>query len=132
MLVVDASVLVPALVDRDGDGERARALLRSDRLWLPDLAYLEVISVLRRLTRAGSLDPQRGREAVQDIGRMPVSVVPHHAVLERVWVLRDSVSPYDAAYVAVAELAGATLFTADARLARAHGPECPIVLVVGD
>ncbi|NNG37008.1 PIN domain-containing protein [Nakamurella aerolata] len=53
MLVVDASVLVPALVDRDGDGERARALLRSDRLWLPNLAYLEVISVLRRLTRAG-------------------------------------------------------------------------------
>jgi predicted nucleic acid-binding protein len=45
-------------------------------------------------------------------------------VAERAWELRGSLTAYDAAYVAVAELVGAPLLTLDARLSRAPGPRC--------
>jgi predicted nucleic acid-binding protein len=46
VLVVDASVLVVALADDGPDGDQARARLRGERLVLPELADLEIVSVL--------------------------------------------------------------------------------------
>ena len=43
--------------------------------------------------------------------------------------MRDNVSAYDAAYVALAELLGASLVTADARLARSRGHSARVELV---
>ena len=57
--------------------------------------------------------------------------VPIVGMLERVWELRENLSGYDAAYVAVAETLDTSLLTADARLARAPGPMCPITVVRG-
>lgn len=45
----------------------------------------------------------------------------------RVWELRDDLTAYDAAYVALAELLDAPLVTLDSRMARAAGPRCRIV-----
>jgi len=42
-------------------------------------------------------------------------------MLPRIWELRDNVSAYDAAYIALAEMLEATLVTRDAQLARAPG-----------
>jgi predicted nucleic acid-binding protein len=50
-------------------------------------------------------------------------------MLDRIWELRDDLSAYDATYVAVAEAFDAPLLTADARLARAPGPTCPVTVV---
>lgn len=50
-------------------------------------------------------------------------------MLDRIWELRDNLSAYDATYVAVAEALDAPLLTADARLARAPGPTCPVTVV---
>ena len=50
-------------------------------------------------------------------------------LLDRAWELRESLSAYDASYVALAELLGCNLLTADARLSRAPGVRCPITLV---
>jgi len=47
-------------------------------------------------------------------------------LLARCWELRDDVTFYAAVYVALAEALDLTLLTADARLARASGPRCPI------
>ena len=40
------------------------------------------------------------------------------------WELRDNLTPYDAAYVALAELTGATLVTGDERITAAPGIRC--------
>ena len=48
------------------------------------------------------------------------------ALLARCWELRDNITPYDAAYVVLAEALETTLLTADARLARASGPRCAV------
>ena len=55
-----------------------------------------------------------------------------HSRLDRVWELRDNLSAYDASYVALAELLGCALITADGRLGRAPGVRCPITIVPGD
>lgn len=129
MLVVDASVLVVALADDGADGDHARTRLRGEKLILPELADLEVISVLRRQLRTGAIDPRRAGLALQDLAALPASRAPHRPLLARCWELRDNLTVYDAAYVALAEAAQATLLTGDQRLARATGPRCPIEIL---
>jgi len=48
-----------------------------------------------------------------------------------VWQLRGNLTAYDAVYVALAEVLGATLVTTDRRLARAPGNAAVIDLVGG-
>jgi predicted nucleic acid-binding protein len=63
---------------------------------------------------------------------MPLQRIPHTALIRRVWELRDNVTPYDAAYVALAEVLGATLLTADIRLSRAPGIQCQVETLLPD
>lgn len=126
VIVVDASVLVPALADDGPDGDRARDRLRQDALAAPELVDLEVESVLRRTLDMGALDLRRARLALDDLVALPMSRAPHTPLLARCWELRDNLTTYDAAYVALAEALDTVLITADARIAGAPGPDCPI------
>ena len=129
MIVVDASVLATALADDSGDGDRARARLRGEQLAAPDLLDLEVASVLRGQMRAGELDARRADLALTDLDALPVQRASHRPLLRRCWQLRDNLTIYDAAYVALAEALGVDLLTADRRLANAPGPDCRIELL---
>jgi predicted nucleic acid-binding protein len=82
--------------------------------------------VLRRQLAAGALDARRAGLALDDLAALPARRAPHRPLLARCWELRDNLTIYDAAYVALAEAMHATLLTADRRLARAPGPRCPI------
>jgi len=126
VLVVDASVLATALADDGADGDTARGRLRGQDLAAPELIDLEVVSVLRRQLSVGKLDTRRARLALDDLLELPVQRVSHHALLRRCWELRDNLSVYDAAYVALAETLGTPLVTADARLAKAPGIKCAV------
>ena len=126
MIVADASVLVVALADDGPDGDQARSRLRGERLTVPELADLEVASVLRRQMKAGALDARRARLALDDLAALPARRAPHRPLLPRCWELRNNLTIYDAAYVALAEVMNTTLLTGDRKLARAPGPQCPI------
>lgn len=126
MIVADASVLVVALADDGPDGDQARARLRGEQLAIPELADLEVASVLRRQMKAGTLDARRARLALEDLAALRARRAPHRPLLPRCWELRDNLTIYDAAYVALAEAMNITLLTGDQKLARAPGPRCPI------
>jgi predicted nucleic acid-binding protein len=129
VIVADASVLAVALADDGPDGDQARARLRGEHLALPELADLEVTSVLRRQLRAGALNIRRAGQALDDLAVLPAQRAPHRPLLPRCWELRDNLTIYDAAYVALAEAMDATLLTGDRRLARAPGPQCPIEIL---
>lgn len=131
MIVVDASVLAPALADDGADGATARARLRGETLVLPALADLEVVSVLRRAARGGGLDDRRLGQALHDLKALPAQRVVSTGMLERIWALRENLTAYDAAYVALAEALGVLLLTADGRLAAAPGPVCPVEVLAG-
>jgi predicted nucleic acid-binding protein len=132
VIVVDAGVLVTALADDGPDGDLCRSRLVGQPLAAPHLIDLEVGSVLRRLARTGDVPERRARLALTDLGDLPVERAPAVPLLPRCWELRDNLTFYDAAYVALAELLDVALLTADARLARASGPRCTIqVLTTG-
>ena len=124
MIVVDASVLVVGLVDDGPDGDVVRGRMRGESLAAPQLLDLEVISVLRRRAQAGSLDQRRAGQALSDLIAVPVQRWPHRPLIERCWELRENLTAYDAAYVALAEMLDATLLTGDARVSRAPGKQC--------
>lgn len=129
MLVVDASVLVVALGDDGAAGMLARNRLAGERLAAPELIDLEVVSVLRRQVASGRFPPARARQAIADLRVMPLLRSPHAPLLERCWELRENVTVYDAAYVALAEVLDAVLLTADQRLISAPGPRCTRELI---
>src|SRR5439155_1478000 len=84
------------------------------RLHAPHLVDLEVAQVLRRYTASGEMDAQRGLQALEDLGDLPLVRYPHDLFLSRIWDLRDNLTAYDAAYVALAEALAAPLVTRDA------------------
>ena len=129
MIVVDASVLAPALAEDGPSGDLARARLRGEELAAPELVDLEVAAVLRRFLTRGLVDGRRAQLALGDLVAMPLQRAAHLDLLPRVWALRDNLTPYDAAYVALAEQLDVPLLTADARLAGAPAPTCPIELL---
>jgi predicted nucleic acid-binding protein len=61
-----------------------------------------------------------------DLIDLDLERIGHSRLLARIWELQENLTPYDAAYVALAEAIGATLVTADKRLSRAPGPRCTI------
>lgn len=126
MIVVDASVLAPALADDGADGDRARLRLRGEQLVAPELVDLEVLSTLRRAARSGRLDERRSGQALDDLAALPLRRVPHLPLLARAWELRDNLTAYDAAYVALAESLRALLLTADGGIEKASGVRCDV------
>ncbi|MGI8983721.1 MAG: type II toxin-antitoxin system VapC family toxin [Acidimicrobiales bacterium] len=127
--VIDASVLVDALVNGGPSGAAARAELgRQSALVVPDIFKAEVASALRGLLQRGELSPTRARLAIERLRSAAVNPYPFEPFLDRVWELRENLTTYDAWYVALAEALGTELVTADARLAAAPGPRCVVRL----
>ena len=127
MIVVDASILANALADDQDDGDAARRELRAaGEVTAPDLVDVETISVLRKRWLRHALTEQRFGTAVAHLQRLDLERVPTLRLGWRAFELRANVSPYDACYVALAELVGCELITADGRLATATGPRCAI------
>ena len=118
-VVVDASIVVELL--RGGDMAQRLASLLFDGgtvLHAPELLDIEVTQVVRRLERDGTITTDRGASAVRLLQELPIHRHGHAPLLGRLWTLRHRCSAYDAAYVALTEGVGATLWTLDARLAK--------------
>jgi predicted nucleic acid-binding protein len=129
VIVTDASVLAPSLVDDGPNGDAARARLGDEELVAPELIDLETASMIRRWHRIGRLSARRAAMALMDLVELPLERAAHRPLLSRCWQLRESVSLYEAAYVALAEALDVVLVTADARLARAPGIRCRVDLM---
>lgn len=125
MIVADASVAVLALL-ADGD---ARRILGAEAVAVPHLVDAEVANALRGQVGRGALDEPAARRALDRWSRLGLERVPVVGLLGRVWELRENFSAYDATYVALAEVIGCPLVTADARLAGAPGLRCAVTVV---
>ena len=130
MIVADASIVANALGDDGADGAAARSALRTERdLAAPDLVDVETASVLRRRWLNGDLTARRFRAAIADLADLAIVRHPTLPFMPRAYELRSNVTPYDAAYIGLAEALGCDLVTADARLAAAPGPRCQIRII---
>ena len=67
--------------------------------------------------------------ALDDLCALDLERYPHEPMLDRIWQLRENVTAYDAAYIALAEALGAPLLTFDAQLAGAPGHTAQVELL---
>ncbi len=128
LVVVDASVMVAALVDGGPDGRWAEAILTSAPLAAPHLMPVEVANILRRASRAGEISADVAALAHADLANLRVDLFPYFPFADRVWQLRSNLTAYDAWYVALAERLDGSVATLDERLSRAPGPKCRFLL----
>ena len=126
-IVCDASALVAMLVDGGSDGEWATSVLSGADLLAPHLVLFEAANVLRRLAAAGLVSADQAAQGHIDLVDLQMELWPYELLAARSWQLRDNLSIYDASYVAVAELSGATLATLDGRIGRAPGLRCEVL-----
>jgi predicted nucleic acid-binding protein len=126
--VLDASVAVTALT---APGSAAADLLSGDDavFQVPSVFDAEVLSALRGLVRGGKFAGAAAAELVADLLVLPVDRWHMAPLLPRMWELRENLTPYDAAYVALAELTGSVLITGDKRITASPGARCDIQVI---
>lgn len=119
-IVVDASVLVE-VVARTERASRLESAVAGSDLLAPDLVDAEVLSVIRRWLRHGHIDLREADRAVTNLRRAPVHRMTTTPLIGAMWTARANLTPYDAAYAALARRVRCPLLTLDAAMARAPG-----------
>ena len=130
MIVVDASALLEVLLNTPASVRIAdRLFAPGETLHAPHLIDLEIAQVLRRYALGGQLEATRGLQALEDLAAFPLRRYQHDLFLARIWELRDNVTAYDTAYIALAEALPAPLLTRDSSLASAPAHRARIELI---
>ena len=130
MIVVDASLLVEVLLVTPVGGAAMELLFSARRpLCAPHLLDVEVAQVMRRYERTGDISAGRGSAALRDLADFPVARYPHELLLPRIWATRHNLTAYDAAYVTLAGVLEATLWTCDRKLAGAPALPAAVRLI---
>lgn len=123
-VVADATVIVAALADAGKVGAWAQRSLVGVTLAAPHVMPVEAGSALRRHVSDGRLSVESATLAHGSLAAMSFEYFAYEPFATRIWQLRDTVSPYDAWYVALAEILDVPMLTLDLRLTRASGPRC--------
>lgn len=122
----DASALVALLLDDGPDGRWVTKALTGADLMAPSLVGFEAANIIRRHDLAGLVSRDQAAQAHADLLDLAIEHWPYEVLAGRAWELRENLSVYDAGYVALAELAEATLVTLDRGIEGAPGPRCSI------
>lgn len=127
-VVVDASVLVAALVDSGREGRWAESVVTSEVVASPELVMVETTSVLRRLELIKEITSMQATTAHRNLLRLDFELFPFNPFAQRIWDLRKNLTSYDAWYVALAEGLDYPLATLDRKLRVATGPMCSFMM----
>lgn len=127
MIVADASAIVEVLLAMPRAGEVRAALARHPELHVPEHFDVEALSGLRRYAIRGELTELRAAEALaalRDLRRLTYPVI---RLADEIWGLREALTAYDAAYLALARRLDVGLVTLDGGLAAAAAREGRLV-----
>jgi predicted nucleic acid-binding protein len=124
VFVIDCSAAIDALLE-PRDTRLVERLSHARELHAPHLLDVEMLHALRRLVATGKLTAERAEYVREDFAALRIRRYAHHPFADRIWALRDNLTAYDAAFVALAEALAVPIVTCDARLATApvHGAE---------
>jgi predicted nucleic acid-binding protein len=126
MIVADASVILAWLLRLGSIPVPA-----DQHIHVPHLIDAEIANAVRGHVRRGELDEHSGWEILHALRWLGITRHGTFAMLDRVWELRNNLSAYDAANVALAEALRCPLVTGDARISRAPGLRCPVTVLPG-
>jgi len=127
MIVSDASAVIEWLIG-GAKGEAVGRVLEAEDVFVPAHLDVEVAQVSRRLAFESIITPARGRAMIELLSQAPFRRIPLLPLLPRIWTLRDNLTAYDAAYVALAEALPAPLLTFDKKIPTAPGHRARIVV----
>jgi predicted nucleic acid-binding protein len=128
-VVVDSSAVVAALIATGSHGSWAERLVAEHALYAPELVHVEATNVLRRLELSNRITAPEAIAALGDLMQLEIELFPFSPFAERIWELRQTVTSYDAWYVAIAEALRFPLATLDERLVKSNGPKCEFLMV---
>ncbi len=130
MIVIGASATVEWLLARKA-AEAVADRFRDPSVTVhsPSLLGVEVAAALRVLVLGSHATPHRASLALTDLMSADIALHDPTPLLPRAWELTHNLTPYDAVYVALAEVLGATLVTTNARIAQAPGLRATIDVV---
>ncbi len=118
-LVADASAIVDLLAGAPNAGAISAALAPFPEIDVPEHFHVEAISALRGLLLRGDLAADRAERALQLLAELRVIRHPVEPLTRSIWSMRDALTAYDAAYLAVAQNIDAQIVTTDRGLAAA-------------
>ncbi len=127
MIVVDASAIGETLLARPSAPAVREVLAEHEEIHAPEHFHVEVISMLRRFALRGELDERRAARALSALRELRVVRYPVIDLVDAVWGLRDQLTAYDAAYLALARRLDLQLLTLDGGLAAAARGEGRLV-----
>ncbi|MGI9016203.1 MAG: type II toxin-antitoxin system VapC family toxin [Euzebya sp.] len=126
MIVIESSALVSFLVGSDPRANRVRQKASTQPLAAPHGVDLEVTSALRGLVLSHKLDAGEAGRALALLASLRLRRYPVTPLLTRIWDLRDNMWPYDAAFVALAEMLDSSLLTVDSKFEGTPGLRCHV------
>lgn len=130
MIVLDASAAIELILGTVIGGEVKHHLGDEDQtLHAPSLIDIEVAQTLRQFVFHGVMSPRRARDALDDLVDLDLERHHHDMLLPHIWRLRNNLTAYDAAYVALAEILPATLLTCDRAFAASPAVTARIHLI---
>ena len=127
MIVADASAIAELLLARPRAEAIRNALAKHTEIHVPEHFHVEVLSVLRRYSIRGELSELRASEAQAALRDLRTLSYPVIELVDAIWALREALTTYDAAYLALAQRLDVGLITLDGGLARAAEGEGRLV-----
>jgi predicted nucleic acid-binding protein len=118
-LVADAGAIVDLLAGAPNAGVIAEALAPFPEIDVPEHFHVEALSALRGMLLRGDLAADRAERALQLLAELRIVRHPVEPLTRSIWSMRDTLTAYDAAYLAVAQNIDAQLLTADPGLTAA-------------
>lgn len=101
--------------------------LGEDPVWaVPEHFRIEVANAVRGLMLGRLITREAFEEALGNLSRAHIEVFPTVPLLPRIGELADNATPYDAAYIALAEQLDAPVVTTYAKLERIPGIRCEV------
>ena len=139
MNCIDSSVAAKWLFTEEHSAEATTlintTLAAADPIIAPHMLPSEVTNIIRQRVRRGTVTRQSSQALLTRFMAIPIELRAPATLYQRALAIANDYNlpaSYDAHYVALADMAGATFWTADLRLIRALGDAFPFVRSIAD
>lgn len=129
---MDASAWVEVLCGDRRGSRIVDLLLSGGDFHVPALCDIEVAAALRKLALRGVIPAISLANSLALYGEAPVTRHDHRPLLPRIFALRQIMTAYDAAYVALAEGLGAEFLTFDGGLRRTVAGQTDVPVIAAE
>lgn len=140
MICVDASFVLAFLLPEEEFTDRATSLFArwretQETMIAPALLYFQVLSSIRLAVHSSRIDADAGDGSFSVFRQMPIEIRSPAGLWDRCWEIGKAMNPprlYDASYLALGDIEGCDVWSADRRFVRFVGERSPRLRWVGD